>query len=533
MTQAPDVRSIFADGMAHHQAGRLMEAIARYRQALSLKPDLAAAHNNLAIALYDLGRLEEAEVSYRQALALQPNRAEAHNNLGTLLYDRDRLEEAVACYRAALALEPDYPEALSNLGTALYRQGKLDAAEADIRHALALKPDFASAHDILATVLWEQGRPKDAEASVRRALALAPDFTRALGNLGAMLTDLGRLDEAAAVYRQLLQTAPQDCDALSGLAGALAARGDAQTALETILKALRIGETQKARRIFADIVKSLRWTQDNREVRMVLARALNEAWARPAELARSAASLVKQGAETGPAVARAARAWPLPLPRSELFGPSGPRVLADDELLSALLVSAQNTDIELERFLTMARRALLEAAGGEEAGDTGLEFYATLARQCFINEYVFFHGEEEIRRARDLYDALMASPNAGAPLSSLKLLAVAAYFPLYSLPGAARLWEMSWPGPVTAVLTQQLCEPREEAQLRAAIPRLTPIEDAVSRLVRSQYEENPYPRWIRIPRNEKANTITGYLRGKFPFAAFQSKSGGEIAELLS
>ena len=82
---------------------------------------------------------------------------------------------------------------------------------------------------------------------------------------------------------------------------------------------------------------------------------------------------------------------------------------------------------------------------------------------------------------------------------------------------------MTWPEPVTAVLAQQVREPQEEAQLRAAMPRLTPIEDAVSRLVQNQYEENPYPRWVRMPPAEKTDTITGYLRQKFPFAAFPAR----------
>jgi len=47
----------------------------------------------------------------------------------------------------------------------------------------------------------------------------------------------------------------------------------------------------------------------------------------------------------------------------------------------------------------MARRVMLENAAdaraqGDETGDEAgaeLAFYSALARQCFINEYVFFH----------------------------------------------------------------------------------------------------------------------------------------------
>ncbi|HEV7960415.1 MAG TPA: methyltransferase domain-containing protein, partial [Rhizomicrobium sp.] len=399
--------------------------------------------------------------------------------------------------------------------------------------ALVLKPDFAGAHDNLGTLLWEQGKLEEAEASTRRALALAPSFAQALGNLGSMLKDQGRLDEAAAVYRQLLQIRPEDIDGLNGLASVLAARGEAARALETVHRSLLIRETANAKRIFVDIVKQTQWTNDNAEARRMMARALTEPWARPGELARAAANLIKQGAHIGPSVARAAQAWPRTLSAAELFGTGGPTVLAGDELLSALLVSTQNTDIELERFLTMARRVLLEAAAGDGAENRAIEFYAALARQCFINEYVFFPSEEEIRRAGELRGALAASLEAGTPISSLRLLAVAAYFPLYTISGAARLLDRTWPEPVIAVLVQQVHEPQEEAQLRAAIPRLTPVEDAISRLVQNQYEENPYPRWVRMPPVEKTDSITGYLRRKFPVAAFQHKSANESVEFLS
>ena len=528
---------MFAQAVGHHQAGGLDEAVACYRQLLLLKPDFAPAHNNLGNALCEQGKLEEAEASYRQALALQPDLASAHNNLGTVLFEQGKLDGAVRCYRAALILEPGYAEALGNLGAALHHQGKLDEAEASIRRALAIRPDFAGAHDNLGTVLWEQGKLEDAEASTRRALALAPGFARALDNLGAMLRDHGRLDEAIAVYRRLLQINPGDSDGLNGLARVLAAQGDAASALEAVHQSLAIRETANAKRIFVDIAKQVGWTNDNAQARHAharhtMARALTEAWARPDDLARAAAQLIKQNAQMGASVARAALAWPRPLPALELFG--GPAGLADDELLLALLVSAQNTDVELERFLTMARRALLEAATGDPPEDsTTLEFYAALARQCFINEFVFFRDEEELQRACKQRDLLTDALDSGAPVPVLRLLAVAAYFPLHALSGAARLTDRTWPEQVTTVLVQQVREPQEEAQLRAAIPRLTSVADAVSRMVQAQYEENPYPRWVRIPLAERAIPIALYLRQKFPFAVFQRNSGGEIAEILS
>jgi SAM-dependent methyltransferase len=53
----------------------------------------------------------------------------------------------------------------------------------------------------------------------------------------------------------------------------------------------------------------------------------------------------------------------------------------------------------------------------------------------------------------------------------------------------------SWPPSADALITQQIKEPAEEQRIAASIPALTAIDDAVSRAVREQYEQNPYPRW--------------------------------------
>jgi 2-polyprenyl-3-methyl-5-hydroxy-6-metoxy-1,4-benzoquinol methylase len=108
---------------------------------------------------------------------------------------------------------------------------------------------------------------------------------------------------------------------------------------------------------------------------------------------------------------------------------------------------------------------------------------------------------------------------------------VAAFFPLYAIPGAGKLAERSWPPPVEAVLTQQLREPLEEQRLRAQIPRLTLIKDDVSLKVQNQYEENPYPRWVRVAAGAQDNIVT-FLSEKYPFAAFQRQPGRSLRDFL-
>src|SRR5262249_53005694 len=85
----------------------------------------------------------------------------------------------------------------------------------------------------------------------------------------------------------------------------------------------------------------------------------------------------------------------------------------------------------------------------------------------------------------------------GDPCSDLWPVIVGAYFPLHTLPKAEALLDRSWPACVSALLVQQVKEPAEERRITSSIPALTSIESEESRAVRQQYEESPYPRWIK------------------------------------
>ena len=60
-------------------------------------------------------------------------------------------------------------------------------------------------------------------------------------------------------------------------------------------------------------------------------------------------------------------------------------------------------------------------------------------------------------------------------------------------------------------------EPLEERSLSGQIPSITPIQDKTSRLVRTQYEENPYPRWTKIDLVPKSGSVTSILKS-FPLS---------------
>jgi 2-polyprenyl-3-methyl-5-hydroxy-6-metoxy-1,4-benzoquinol methylase len=186
--------------------------------------------------------------------------------------------------------------------------------------------------------------------------------------------------------------------------------------------------------------------------------------------------------------------------------------------------------------LTCARQVLLETASNKQAPDhsdvSALQFYAALARQCFVNEYIFDCDDRELNTAAACRTKLLALLDSNAVVPPFLVLAVAAYFPLNTLRDPSRLLAANGLDLVDAVVHQQIREPLEEQVLRAGVKCLTSISAGVSETVREQYEQNPYPRWVKVPMPEQALHFNEELRRTLPFAAFTPMPDDSAPEVL-
>ncbi|MEY4708387.1 MAG: hypothetical protein RJB58_2110 [Pseudomonadota bacterium] len=454
-----------------------------------------------AVQFHHAGRLGEAETLYRRVLALEPRHADSLHRLGVIAYQAGQPQSAVELIRKAIAQNAVAAPYHLHLGLALAALGRLEEAMAASHVALKLDPHQPDSHNNLGVLLMQLGQWEAAADRYRQAIALAPELPNAHGNLGIVLRWMGKPGEAIASLLRSLDIQPHQSEVLSNLALAQLAQGDRRDALEAAMRGLVLEETPQSRRLFVQCVKDLRFAGEAEALRPWLLRALKEGWDRPSDLARVSADVVKHAGD-----------------------------LTSDTLLHALLRLTPNLDMELETRLTVSRRDFLQrAAVAEEPG--GLDFYSALAQQCFINEYVFGHDDDEIALARELRERISAAVETGATVPVTWLIAVATYFPLGALPSASRLLERSWPAAVEAILTQQMREPEEEQRLRASLVRMTEIADAGSQAVQAQYEENPYPRWVRAG-TAQAQDLTFYLRQSFPYVTVAQVGSGECIDIL-
>lgn len=122
----PDIP--FNAGVSFLKTGRLDEAVARYRTALSLDPGLAAARDNIGVARARQGRYDEALEEGRRAVSLDPRNASARSNLAATLCACGKTGEGIREYLRVLSDEPGNARALAGLASAHFRRGEVTEA---------------------------------------------------------------------------------------------------------------------------------------------------------------------------------------------------------------------------------------------------------------------------------------------------------------------------------------------------------------------------------------------------------------------
>ena len=103
---ADEARAFRSQGLEDYNAGRLEEAVTKFKQAIRLKPGYAQAHNDLGGAAIALNRHGEAVEHLRHAIVLNPHFAEAYYNLGTAFYKMGRLADAIVELKTRFAFSP-------------------------------------------------------------------------------------------------------------------------------------------------------------------------------------------------------------------------------------------------------------------------------------------------------------------------------------------------------------------------------------------------------------------------------------------
>ncbi|MBM3214610.1 tetratricopeptide repeat protein [Candidatus Poribacteria bacterium] len=172
------------------------------------------------------GNYASAIEGYKQALSLRPDNAEAHNDLGATYYE-------IALARMANPIEEDLREYSPNVRDTIdYMKGKMAempsgkfswtiseptlrlldthlGARSDLLYYS--RPD-GSAYEVIIICGDTASSLRDAEVEFRRAIDLKPQYAPSYRNLGALYVTRGNRKDALVYFKEALRLEPQDRD---------------------------------------------------------------------------------------------------------------------------------------------------------------------------------------------------------------------------------------------------------------------------------------------------------------------------------
>ena len=451
---------IINQAIQYHLEGNISEAARYYQYCIKQGFNDHRVFSNCSVILQGIGKLKEAELSLRKAIALKPDYADAHSNLGNILRDLGKLKEAELSTRKAIKIDPNFAIAHLNLGNILRDLGKLKEAELSLRKAIELNPNYAKAHSNLGNVLRDLGKLLEAELSTRKVIELKPDDAAAHYNLGLILSDLGKLQNAFESYLKVIQINPSFSQIYPTITRFLKDSDPSQlnkSKLKYILNLL----LEKNDVSHNELFKVFNFLYSNE--------IINNLEASDSDFSIS----------------------------ESIF---------NDKIIINALKKIVFCDLEFEKILTKVRRNICNQIAHQRKRiyQSELQFIVALGEQCFLNEYVYLFTEKENISVNTILQRCKEGE-----VNETNIAILSCYFPLSKLTNqipSLKSFDSSNQS-FKGLMILQISEPLKEIDLSKKITKLGSINDNVSQKVKSQYEENPYPRW-RYGNNLRSQKIS-------------------------
>ena len=173
-------------------------------------------------------------------------------------------------------------------------------------------------------------------------------------------------------------------------------------------------------------------------------------------------------------------------------------------LLHRLMRVCPLPDLQFEKLFVAMRSVLLKNLDRMEVSPKLIYFLSTLSIHCFTNEYVYIERDEETNLISELEAIISKTVAQSKQPEAIKVLCLASYRPLHQYNWCHKLNSLD---NLEEVKRRLIEEPLLEKMIAKDIPVLEEILDDVSLKVREQYEENPYPRWVKLGVTITAKSI--------------------------
>ncbi len=181
--------------------------------------------------------------------------------------------------------------------------------------------------------------------------------------------------------------------------------------------------------------------------------------------------------------------------------------LNENKLLLQFMKVCPIPNYYFERNFIKIRNEILNQIYNLNFKNIYLKFLISLSAQCFLNEYIYSETDNEIFKLKKINERVKNNINTNK-INDLEILILSCYSPLYSFDWCKK---MNPSNQLEEIFILQYRNYNEEKKYIKKIKSITAINDSVSKKVKNQYEENPYPRWTNLGLSIKPRVIKNVI----------------------
>ena len=373
----------------------------------------------------------------------------------------------------------------------LYEQGDFQLALKKADHLLSNFPSSAVIYNVKGAIFAKLREFDSAIKNYQKAIKINPSYAEAFNNMGVALKDKGRIEEAIKSFKLALEIKPNYSFAYNNLGMSLKDIGERSKSIYNLKKAIKIDPNySEAYRNIANTLSEIDITKPDQELNDILVTLLNNrTFVRPTHISRTIINFLKLNPIIND-IFNKVTAENSSYTVQDIFSD-----LSKVSLLTSFMKSCPIPDKDFEILFMNLRAKFLLALPKIEENKNVLYFLSVLAQQCFTNEYVYYETEQETKAVNALKKRITRTFESGNNPSTIEILCFACYRVIHNYDWCKKIVV---PEELEETMQRLVHEPIKEKRLSSQITVLNKITDKVSNIVRNQYEENPYPRWVSL-----------------------------------
>ena len=417
-------------------------------------------------------KFQTAEKLYKEILNLNKNHIEANFNLGTLYSQLKKFDLALPLLMRAKQLNPNNISINLNIGNLFLNKGDFETSLIYFEKIIQIQPKSVLAHFNKGIIYNKQKKYQDAIRCFEKVIEIEPNNIDAYNVIGIIFQEVGDFKKSLSYLKKSLNIAPNNLRVVNTLLNLLSSIQLSNVSeknsfdLSELFVFLFKKDTIDHNTLFNNAKNFIFFDENKKKIQHHIENNEN------------------------------------------LLTLDVIQIALKKELFLLTLQKSLFRDKFLEKFLCYIRKEFLVLLKnkGEKLINEFLDFVISFAQQSFLNEYLFFQSKDEIKMIDNLKTKIEQDKN----INEIEISILGCYLPLnVSKIITHKLVNYSSKNKSFNDLIQiQIKDPLKEEEIKKSIKSFDNISDNISKKVRDQYEENPYPRWRFSNISPKNNFIS-------------------------